>query len=56
MSIDLKLLSIVVPVFNEEESIVETVKRLQKLRDDLDREIQVELIFVDDGCRAVVSG
>jgi len=51
MSIDLKLLSIVVPVFNEEESIVETVKRLQKLRDDLDREIQVELIFVDDGCR-----
>ena len=27
------------------------MKRLQKLRADLDREIQVELIFVDDGCR-----
>jgi len=46
-----KLLSIVVPVFNEEESIAETVKRLQKLRDYLAQEINVELIFVDDGCK-----
>lgn len=45
------LLSIVVPVFNEEESITETVKRLQKLQDDLAQEINVELIFVDDGCK-----
>lgn len=45
------LLSIVVPVFNEEESISETVKRLQKLRGDLTQEIDVELIFVDDGCK-----
>lgn len=44
------LLSIVVPVFNEEESITETVTRLQKLRADLAQEINVELIFVDDGC------
>ena len=45
------LLSIVVPVFNEEESISETVKRLQKLQDDLTQEVNVELIFVDDGCK-----
>ena len=45
------LLSIVVPVFNEEESITETVTRLQKLRADLAQEINVELIFVDDGCK-----
>lgn len=44
-----KLLSVVVPVFNEEESISETVKRLLGLRDDLVKEIDVELIFVDDG-------
>lgn len=46
-----KLLSIVVPVFNEEESITETVKRLQKLQADLVQEINIELIFVDDGCK-----
>jgi polyisoprenyl-phosphate glycosyltransferase len=46
-----KLLSIVIPVFNEEESINETVKRLQNLQIHLADEINVELIFVDDGCR-----
>jgi glycosyltransferase involved in cell wall biosynthesis len=49
--IEKQLLSVVVPVYNEEESIVETVKRLQKLRDDLAQEVSVELIFVDDGCK-----
>jgi len=44
------LLSIVIPLFNEEESITETVKRLKKLQDDLVKEIDVEFIFVDDGC------
>jgi len=43
------LLSIVVPVFNEEASITETVKRLLGLRDTLGHEIDVELVFVDDG-------
>jgi glycosyltransferase involved in cell wall biosynthesis len=43
------LLSIVIPLFNEEESITETVKRLKKLQDDLAQEIDVEFIFVDDG-------
>jgi glycosyltransferase involved in cell wall biosynthesis len=46
-----QLLSIVVPVYNEEESITETVTRLQKLHDELAQEINVELIFVDDGCK-----
>ena len=46
-----KLLSIVVPVYNEEESITETVKRLLGLRDNLAQEIDVELVFVDDGSK-----
>ena len=46
-----KLLSIVVPVFNEEESITETVKRLIDLQDNLAQEIDVELVFVDDGSK-----
>lgn len=46
-----KLLNVVIPVLNEEESIVETVKRLLKLREDLAQEINVELIFVNDGSR-----
>jgi dolichol-phosphate mannosyltransferase len=45
------LLSIVIPVFNEEESIHETVKRLQALRDDIASEVDVELVFVDDGSK-----
>ncbi|MDD5276308.1 MAG: glycosyltransferase family 2 protein [Methylovulum sp.] len=44
-----KLLSIVVPVFNEEESITETVKRLLALRDKLLPSLDVELVFIDDG-------
>lgn len=43
------LLSIVIPVLDEEESIAETVKRLLALRDTLLHEIDVELVFVDDG-------
>lgn len=46
-----KLLSVVVPVYNEEESITETVKRLLELRDKLAQEIDVELVFVDDGSK-----
>ncbi|WP_243543944.1 glycosyltransferase family 2 protein [Pseudodesulfovibrio tunisiensis] len=43
------LISIVVPVFNEEESIQETIKRLLALRGSFDNEANIELIFIDDG-------
>jgi len=45
------LLSIVVPVFNEEESITETVRRLLVLQQKLSSELAVELVFVDDGSK-----
>ncbi|HYP83632.1 glycosyltransferase family 2 protein [Variovorax sp.] len=44
------LLSIVVPCFNEEEVIGETVKRLCELSGEVSG-MDVELIFVDDGSR-----
>tara|TARA_B000000609_G_C24152210_1_gene338100 strand:- start:219 stop:1175 length:957 start_codon:yes stop_codon:yes gene_type:complete len=43
-----KLLSIVVPCFNEEEVISETFTRLFKFSNQL-KELNVEIIFVDDG-------
>jgi dolichol-phosphate mannosyltransferase len=44
------LLSLVVPCFNEEEVIGETVKRVKALCAEL-RELELEVIFVDDGSR-----
>lgn len=44
------LLSVVIPCFNEEEVIGETVKRLKMLCAELDQ-FDVELIFVDDGSK-----
>ena len=46
---DKKLLSIIVPVFNEEETIDETVRRLLLLIDKVSAELNVELVFVNDG-------
>ena len=43
-----KLLSIVVPCFNEEEVINETFSRLSKVVSSL-KDLDVEIIFVDDG-------
>ena len=43
-----QLLSIVIPCFNEEEVIVETITRLQFICSEI-IDLDVELIFVDDG-------
>lgn len=43
------LLTIVVPVFNEEESIGETLSQLLALRSYLFQKVEVEFLFVDDG-------
>lgn len=43
------LLSVVVPVFNEEESLPETVRRLHILGEKLLPDADLELLFVDDG-------
>ena len=42
-------LSVVIPVFNEEESIVETINRLLNLRARLLEEVEMDFIFVNDG-------
>lgn len=46
-----KLISIVIPCYNEEEVISETIKRLKNFCNELDDELDVELLFVDDGSR-----
>ena len=46
-----KLLTIVIPVFNEEEVVSETVKRLMKLEENIKTGWHLEFIFVDDGSR-----
>lgn len=43
-----QLLSLVIPCFNEEEVIAETMKRLKQFCSEL-QNLDVELIFVDDG-------
>ena len=45
-----QLLSIVIPCFNEEEVIAETMRRLNTFCAELSN-LNVELIFVDDGSR-----
>lgn len=49
-SIDQPLLSVVIPCYNEEEVIHETIKRLKEFCSKL-KNLDVELIFVDDGSR-----
>jgi dolichol-phosphate mannosyltransferase len=44
----LPLLSVVIPCYNEEEAIGETLNRLKAFCSDLVN-LDVELIFVDDG-------
>lgn len=45
------LISIVVPCYNEQEVIGETVKRIKSFCSELDANLDVELLFVDDGSR-----
>ncbi len=45
-----KLLSVIIPCYNEEEVIGETIKRLKTFCAEL-KDLDVELIFVDDGSR-----
>ncbi len=42
-------LSVIIPVFNEGECIVEVANRLLELREKLLSELDLELLFVDDG-------
>lgn len=45
------LLSVVIPVFNEEESLPETLRRLRALAEKLLPDVDLELLFVDDGSK-----
>jgi glycosyltransferase involved in cell wall biosynthesis len=45
-----KLLSLVIPCFNEEEVITETIKSLKSFYERL-KDLEVEIIFVDDGSK-----
>jgi dolichol-phosphate mannosyltransferase len=45
-----RLLSVIIPCYNEQEVITETIKRLKTFAEGL-KNIDVEFIFVDDGSR-----
>ena len=47
----MKTLDIVVPVFNEESCINETIKRLENVRENLNSELDVNFVFVNDGSK-----
>ena len=44
-------ITVVVPVFNEEESIQETINRLDSVRDRCIAAVEFEFVFVDDGSK-----
>lgn len=47
--IEIDTLTIVVPIFNEEESITETARRLAAICQNHADEVDIDLLFVDDG-------
>lgn len=47
----MKTLDIIVPVFNEESCINETIKRLENIRENLNSELDVNFVFVNDGSK-----
>ena len=46
-----KLLSVIVPCFNEEESIPIFYQEIIKVADQMKHSVQFEILFVDDGSR-----
>src|SRR5579859_1775231 len=46
-----ELVSVVVPIFNEEDGIEQLKQKLRRLRDLLADEFELEFVFVDDGSR-----
>lgn len=46
-----KSLDIIVPVYNEEECLTQTISRLMSVREELYKELDVNFIFVDDGSK-----
>jgi len=46
-----QLLSIVVPIFNEEACLPETLRRLSQFRTSIAERVDVEFLFVDDGSK-----
>ncbi len=47
----MQTLSIIIPCYNEEDGIPNLVTLLEPVRRKLEEYYQVELVFVDDGCR-----
>ena len=47
----MKTLDIIVPVFNEESCINETIKCLENVRENLNSELDVNFVFVNDGSK-----
>jgi len=46
---DVKKISVVIPVFNEEESLPELIDRLRPVMEGL--HLPYEVVFIDDGSR-----
>ncbi len=44
-----KLISFVLPVYNEEKNIFPLYKELQRTMEGIDKEYNYEIIFIDDG-------
>ncbi|HLJ90380.1 MAG TPA: glycosyltransferase family 2 protein [Candidatus Angelobacter sp.] len=51
MSIKSELVTVVIPIFNEEDGITQLKEKLQHLQNLLEQDFEVELVFVDDGSR-----
>ena len=42
-------LSIIIPIFNEEKRIIESLKIIKKFLTKIKKKIKIQIIFVDDG-------